>query len=173
MAFTVDCLCLSGRLAGTTEEPPQLWDGITRGFQAHIWDPPGVFVSHGLSEKLLLKCAHMVVSLMMQGTKAHLPWNLWEKDGTQKCPDTYFLSSGLVARNVHCLFSHYFATKQEEKSIRKHGASLLKATQNNRFLALVAKAFLFSKRDQTIFLVSAWVFFFLWVWYYNSEINIW
>lgn len=57
---------------------------------------------------------------------------------------------------------------------RKRVTSLLKATQNNRFLALVAKTFFSFKRDQTLFLSHLCVFVpvGLILWFRNKSLTI-
>ena len=62
-----------------------------------------MFVSNGLLGDPLGDSVPVTVSPDV-GCSAPLPQNLWEKDGIQNCPDTYFLTSGLIARNVTASF---------------------------------------------------------------------
>ena len=150
-------MCLSLTDAVHPEGSP----GSCRG-----WTP--AVLSMGLSEyhpKLWL-CPWYRVSC------AHNTWNLWEKDGIQKLLNMYlfFLTPGLFARNMCCLFSHYFATKEEVKSIRENVCPLFWKLHGIIDPLPWWQRHFSSPREIRYCFWAICVFLFLWVWYNGSEI---
>lgn len=139
-------------------EPLQLWDRTGREFCAHIWNPAGC-IKYGVV-KIPPKTAPTWLRPRYRVSCAYVTGNLWEKDGIQKLLNMYLFFNIWALRQEHALplltlFCYQIGSKINK---RRRVTSLLKATQNNRFLAPVAKTFFFSKRDQILFLSHLCVF---------------
>lgn len=153
------CLSLSGRVLGTAGWSHSSCGTELAGNSVHTSGTQLVVLSMGLSEYHPKLRPHGYVP-DYRVSCAHVTGNLWEKDGIQELLNMYlFFNIWALCQEyalpLLTLFCYQIGSKINK---RRRVTSLLKATQNNRFLALVAKTFFFSKRDQILFLSRLCVF---------------
>ena len=153
------CLILSGRVLGTAGWSHSSCGTELAGNSVHTSGTQVVVLSTGLSEyhPKLRPCGYVPDTgcrvLMLQ----EISGKKMEFRNSSTC---IFFFNIWALRQEHALplltlFCYQIRSKINK---RRRVTSLLKATQNNRFLAPVAKTFFFSKRDQILFLSHLCVF---------------